>query len=108
MPVITFHGDSDSTVHAVNSARIIADASGHIGAPLTVTTETGSSNAGRTFTRETSHGADGTVQIEQWTIHGAGHAWSGGTDAGTYTDATGPDASRAMMAFFLQHKMPGT
>lgn len=106
VPVITFHGDSDATVHAVNSARIIADASGHIGSPLTVTSETGSSDAGRTFTRETSQGADGTVQIEQWTIHGAGHAWSGGTDAGTYTDASGPDASRAMIAFFLQHRQP--
>ncbi|WP_017669991.1 PHB depolymerase family esterase [Blastomonas sp. AAP53] len=105
VPVITFHGDQDSKVHAINSAQIVANAAEQIETPLAITHQRGETAAGRAYTRELNSSADGAVQIEQWTIHGAGHAWSGGSADGTYTDASGPDASRAMFAFFQAHRI---
>ena len=101
VPVITFHGDRDSTVAEINAREIVAAASRDTGVKLTTSSETGRSAGGRAWTRTLSRDAQGNLLIEQWTIAGAGHAWSGGNAAGSYTDPAGPDASRAMLRFFL-------
>jgi len=54
-------------------------------------------------TRTVHRGPDGSILAEQWTIHGAGHAWSGGTPYGSYTDPHGPDASTEILRFFAEH-----
>ena len=106
VPVITFHGDRDTTVHEVNSREIIAAASATVGLPLNVRIEEGRSASGLAYRREVSVDPEGTVLIEQWTIRGSGHAWSGGDPSGSYTDSSGPDASREMVRFFLERKRP--
>jgi poly(hydroxyalkanoate) depolymerase family esterase len=104
VPVITFHGDRDTTVHEVNSREIIAAASAAAGVPLELRIEEGHSASGRRFTRKMSLDPSGAVLLEQWTIQGSGHAWSGGDVAGSYTDPSGPEASREMVRFLLSKK----
>ena len=104
-PVIVFHGDADGTVAVANGEAVIAAALGSDpGEAPVALTETGSAN-GRTYERTVWHDADDTAAIraEHWVVHGAPHAWSGGAPAGSYTDASGPDASREMLRFFREH-----
>ena len=105
VPTIAFHGDADNTVHPANSGQVIA-ASAAMAASVEVDQLT--SSGGRTATRRIHHAADGTVLAEHWLVHGAPHAWSGGSATGSYTDPRGPDASAEMLRFFLAHpRRPG-
>jgi poly(3-hydroxybutyrate) depolymerase len=101
------------TVHPKNGDHVIAQAS----PPSTdqnfrpgtdeqagATVENGKAS-GRAYTRTTYRNATGRSVIEHWVVHGAGHAWSGGSANGSFTDPNGPNASREMLRFFLQHAL---
>ena len=98
VPTIIFQGDSDRTVNVKNAAAIAVQA-----APSIKTRrEVAHGKAGKSYTRTTYVAAGDKPLLEEWLIHGAGHAWSGGDPAGSYTDPAGPDASAEMLRFFLQ------
>ena len=101
VPTIVFHGDADRTVNPCNSDHVIAQASQD--AALTKTVTHGETPGGMAYTRTVQLNGVGGEVLEQWVLHGAGHAWSGGSANGSYTDARGPDASREMIRFFLKH-----
>lgn len=104
VPLITFHGDKDATVHEINSRQIVTLALSAAPMPLSHAREEGRSTGGRRFTRALHRTADGVAMIEQWTVTDAAHAWAGGRTAGSFTDPSGPDASREMLRFFLSHQ----
>jgi poly(hydroxyalkanoate) depolymerase family esterase len=50
--------------------------------------------------------ATNECEVEMLTVAGLGHAWSGGSKLGTFTDERGPDATAEMLRFLLGHSMP--
>lgn len=106
VPTIVFHGDRDHTVQHANGVHIAEQAihafrQERDGLTLQSSTQRATAPAGRRYSRTVHADADGTVRVESWTLHGAGHAWSGGHASGSYTDGTGPDASAEMIRFFM-------
>ncbi|RDB44107.1 plasmid partitioning protein [Halomonas sp. DQ26W] len=112
VPAVVFHGDRDTTVHPSNADRVIAQyaasreagdsANGREGS-VGKTVERGQVPNGYAYTRTSHQNANGRTHLEQWVIHGAGHAWSGGDARGSYTDPKGPDAAKEMLRFFHSH-----
>jgi poly(hydroxyalkanoate) depolymerase family esterase len=103
-PTIVFHGDRDTTVHPNNGDQILEQSVRTISTQKKV--HRGQVPGGHAYTRTILSDASGRGMLEHWNIHGAGHAWSGGSAAGSYTDPRGPDATREMLRFFLEHSLP--
>jgi poly(hydroxyalkanoate) depolymerase family esterase len=91
IPLIVFQGGRDTTVAPANAAALLRPWSGT------------SSEAfpGPGWTRRVYRDRDGRVVAEWWSVDNLGHAWSGGSPAGSFTDPAGPDASAELARFFL-------
>ena len=107
VPTIVFHGDMDATVHPSNGVMIVAQsikaawASGRrMSCRVAVATQHGRAT-GRGYTRKVHSDSAGRLIAEHWVVHGSGHAWSGGSAEGSYTDIEGPNAGREMLRFFM-------
>ncbi|MGY2490409.1 extracellular catalytic domain type 1 short-chain-length polyhydroxyalkanoate depolymerase [Cupriavidus sp. CP313] len=98
-PMIVFHGDADKTVHPSNGSRLVAPFKQ---GEARTDKQRETVRSGHDYTRHRMTTA-AAIDAEYWVIHGAGHAWSGGSRRGTYTDPKGPDASAEMLRFFLAH-----
>ena len=102
MPTIIFHGDADQTVHPRSGRAVAARALGSF--PwLTETVRNSRSKGGHKFSKTAHRAQNRKSYCEYRSVTGAGHAWSGGDATGTFADPKGPDASREMLHFFLQH-----
>ncbi len=109
-PTIVFHGDHDRTVSPRNGEAIIERVTvlGPDQRPMRSNVRIGTAPGGRQYSctdyvDDTNHSV-----VEHWIVHGAGHAWSGGSPSGSFTDATGPDASAEMIRFFWSQRRAGT
>jgi poly(hydroxyalkanoate) depolymerase family esterase len=117
VPAIVFQGDKDTTVPPVNAEQAIqqwistndyADDGSHNGSVPTTrsSTSSGSVTGGYTYDIDYHRNAAGSNLEQRYLIHGMGHAYSGGSTAGSYTDAKGPDATNISVDFFLAHPKP--
>src|SRR3569832_1979367 len=108
VPAIVFHGDRDHTVHPGNGVEVLAQCMGALGEgnrieQMKARKVQGNAENGRAYTQTIYFGAEEHVFVVFWTIHGSGHAWSGGGKCVSYTDPQGPDASAEMIRFFYAH-----
>ncbi|MCG2586109.1 PHB depolymerase family esterase [Massilia sp. TS11] len=102
VPVIVFHGDRDEVVHLHNGGAVLQqflDCTPD--AALQRRQQRVQQPDGRGYTQTALLTSGGRSVAEFWELHGAGHAWSGGNPAGTFTDPAGPDASAEMLRFFF-------
>jgi poly(hydroxyalkanoate) depolymerase family esterase len=98
---IVFHGDSDNIVHPSNAASMVEVER----STQSIVRAEVRPDAIRAHTRTVTRDKTGAMVVEHWLVHGSGHAWSGGSPDGTYTDPLGPDASREMLRFFFQEPL---
>jgi poly(hydroxyalkanoate) depolymerase family esterase len=108
IPLISFHGDRDTTVSPANADQLLnqwlqatnheQDRTAHHSK-----VERGQVVGGRAYTRSIYHNSNGQVIAEKWLVHQTGHGWSGGSSDGSFTDPKGPDASSEMLRFFDEH-----
>lgn len=106
VPLIVFHGDGDPTVDHVNAECLIEgrlQSRGAEAARYRRASSTGQVPRGRQYTRTVFTDGEAIPIVEQWTVHRGGHAWSGGSPRGSYTDPLGPDASAELVRFFEHH-----
>lgn len=94
VPTIVIHGTADPTVHPGNAEKVVTSA---IGTASSVIEEPGE---GAQIALHVD--GSGRVLAESWIVPGLAHAWSGGSQEGSYTAPEGVDASAEMMRFFLK------
>jgi poly(hydroxyalkanoate) depolymerase family esterase len=114
IPIIIFHGYRDTTVSPLNADRMLEqwlqaapDRNASRKSPVRESVVSGQVAGGRAYTRGIYIDAAGRTLAEKWIIRQAGHAWSGGSSSGSFTDPQGPDASAEMLRFFADHPKKG-
>ncbi len=103
VPAIVFHGDRDATVSPRNGDQVVEQS---VGERSRAQVHAGQASGGHAYSRTVFLDEAGQPGTELWLIHGAGHAWSGGSATGSYTDPRGPDATQEMLRFFREHPHP--
>ncbi|WP_018130343.1 extracellular catalytic domain type 1 short-chain-length polyhydroxyalkanoate depolymerase [Effusibacillus pohliae] len=109
VPVIEFHGDNDTVVNPINGTQCMqqwARTDQDAGASVHSNPDSswnGQVSGGYSYTVYNYNDNSGKNWLQHYVVHGMGHAWSGGSTAGSYTDPYGPNASQIMWNFFTSH-----
>jgi poly(hydroxyalkanoate) depolymerase family esterase len=116
VPTIVFQGTDDFIVTPVNAEQLVQQwmeanrlaSAGRYTAEVTRPSRiiSGRAPRGRSYTALIWQDADGHEVQAYWRILGMGHAWSGGSYGGSYSDHRGPDAILALYQFFKAQALP--
>jgi poly(3-hydroxybutyrate) depolymerase len=106
VPLLVLHGGADATVVPANGRRTAEQWAAAIGATERAPAEGLASDGARAATRDAWRAPGGGTLVEYVEIAGLGHAWSGGSTAGTYADSAGPAASELLATFVARHALP--
>jgi poly(hydroxyalkanoate) depolymerase family esterase len=116
VPTIVFQGTSDTTVNPVNGDQVIQQwmQTDHLASnnlynasfSSPASTTNGQVPGGHAYTVYTWNNHNSQEIQEYWKVFNMGHAWSGGSSSGSFTDPQGPNASLAIYNFFMsQHSL---
>lgn len=100
--LFVIHGGRDSVVAPINSEQLttqwVRAVEKSLGRSIQVRESV--TRLGGRDARVRAFGDGRSVLVESWLVHELGHAWSGGSLAGSYTDAAGPSATALILRFF--------
>lgn len=101
-PLLVLHGGKDQAVVPRNGDQLATQwmlaVQSWLGHPLAITTT--DTAVGGLAAHRVSYDDSNTIWVEHWTILELGHAWSGGSSDGTYTNTAGPRATDLIADFF--------
>ncbi len=112
VPTLVIHGDKDAVVNAKNADEAAAQwvavhtqLRDDAGLPMLVTDVRAASRTELGYRVQEQSWRDNRGRDIVTVVHigELGHAWSGGSRSGTFTDEKGPDASRMIAAFCARH-----
>jgi poly(hydroxyalkanoate) depolymerase family esterase len=117
VPALIFHGGKDTTVPVVNADQLMRqwqatadwadDGSSNSSIPAgPSSTRNEQVQNGRSYTVNSYLDGHGKELAQYWLVPDMTHAWSGGCTCAKYSDPAGPDETRAMYDFFVNHPMP--
>jgi poly(hydroxyalkanoate) depolymerase family esterase len=109
VPTLVIQGGRDDTVNPVNAERTIEQLRAQAeyldaGAGAWLAPEEQSIESEGHRYRQQDYRRQGRLLLQKILIDELGHAWSGGDDRQQYNDSAGPDASRLILDFVLQHE----
>lgn len=119
MPVLQLRGDMDKDVPMANSSQVLGQwistnnyvISGSSNEPFdreADTTFKGKKVDGYDYTVNRYHDEKGCLLFEDWTVHGMGHFFSGGSTASNvsaFTDPKGPRMAEIAWQFFSRYRL---
>ena len=118
IPALVIQGGSDKVVNPANAAALARQWT-RMNARARATDEPQVAPRDEAASNERSGEANGyhwtraefgagDSVVEELVVAELGHAWSGGSSAGTFTDEHGPDAMEEIVRFFTRHPRSGT